>query len=74
MKKFSLCSFLLQYFIVKCMLIFSDKNPLDIFSSGDEVYKTNGKDLIEDSIRRMTEECDYLQVRFYFLKIQLVIG
>lgn len=49
------------------MLIFSDKNPLDIFSSGDEVYKTNGKDLIEDSIRRMTEECDYLQVWFYFL-------
>lgn len=38
-----------------------DKNPLEIYSSGHEVYKKNGKDMIEDSIRRMAEECDYLQ-------------
>ncbi|GFS28326.1 protein misato homolog 1 [Nephila pilipes] len=38
-----------------------EKTPLDLYSNGEEMYIKSGKEMIEDSIRRMCEECDNLQ-------------
>ncbi|GFY59383.1 protein misato homolog 1 [Trichonephila inaurata madagascariensis] len=38
-----------------------EKSPLDLYSSGEEIYLKSGKEMIEDSVRRMCEECDNLQ-------------
>lgn len=47
---------------------YRNKGPLDIYSSGDEIYKKYGKDLIEEAIRTQVEECDYMQVCFLTLR------
>ncbi|GIY59247.1 protein misato homolog 1 [Caerostris darwini] len=38
-----------------------NNSPLDLYSNGEEIYSTDGKEMIEDAVRRMSEECDYLQ-------------
>lgn len=38
-----------------------EKTPLDLYSSGEEIYSKSGKEMIEDAVRRMCEECDNLQ-------------
>ncbi|KAF8795694.1 Protein misato like protein [Argiope bruennichi] len=38
-----------------------EKTPFNLYSNGEDLYERSGKEMIEDGIRRMTEECDFLQ-------------
>ncbi|CAL1300914.1 unnamed protein product [Larinioides sclopetarius] len=39
----------------------AEKKPFNLYSNGEDLYARSGKEMIEEAIRRMSEECDYLQ-------------
>ncbi|PRD23362.1 UNVERIFIED_CONTAM: Protein misato-like protein 1 [Trichonephila clavipes] len=61
------CDFLKTNLHPRSLCLFQEPNPsdeklpLDLYSSGEEIYLKSGKEMIEDSVRRMCEECDNLQ-------------
>ncbi|KAG8171034.1 hypothetical protein JTE90_005176 [Oedothorax gibbosus] len=38
-----------------------DTNSIDLYSNGEEMYMKEGKEQIEEALRRLSEDCDYLQ-------------